>query len=201
VEEFWNMCALPTDHNGLGISVSGTERQARWLERYFTLVPDSALTYGTWRRLVAVHNILGVKVHHAWLVATMRVHGVSRILTFNAGDFSRYTASSVSICRAKLSQRQVARKPILRRRQLRRFSGASESRWRINSTSARSDSRLSASLRSAAAVSGLFGNCFFIACLLKDINYGTIFFPAGRPFTPDDIVQTRGKQLLAADLV
>jgi predicted nucleic acid-binding protein len=90
VREFWNVCTRPTDHNGLGISVSGTERHARFVERYFTVLPDSALTYTTWRQLVAAHNVLGVKVHDAWLVAAMKSHGVSRILTFNAGDFARY---------------------------------------------------------------------------------------------------------------
>ena len=71
VREFWNVSTRPTDHNGLGISVSGTERHARFLERYFTVLPDSALTYTNWRQLVAAHNVLGVKVHDAWLVAAM----------------------------------------------------------------------------------------------------------------------------------
>lgn len=43
VREFWNVCTRPTDHNGLGISVCGTERHARFLERYFTVLTDSAL--------------------------------------------------------------------------------------------------------------------------------------------------------------
>jgi|SRR5579862_15725 len=90
VREFWNVCTRPTDHNGLGISVQGTERHTRFLERYFTVLPDSILTYSTWRQLVAAHNVLGVKVHDAWLVAAMKSHGVKRILTFNANDFARY---------------------------------------------------------------------------------------------------------------
>lgn len=36
------------------------------------------------------HNVPGVKVHDARLVAAMNVHNVPRILTFNAGDFLRY---------------------------------------------------------------------------------------------------------------
>jgi len=87
VREFWNVCTRPTDYNGLGMSVSGTERHARLLERYFTVLPDSALTYSTWRQLVAAHNVLGVKVHDAWLVAAMKAN---RILTFNTRDFTRY---------------------------------------------------------------------------------------------------------------
>jgi predicted nucleic acid-binding protein len=39
---------------------------------------------------VAAHNVLGVKVHDAWLVAAMKAHGLNRILTFNLGDFTRY---------------------------------------------------------------------------------------------------------------
>jgi hypothetical protein len=64
----------PPDHNGLGISVPGTERHARFLERYFAILPDSALTYSTWRQLVAAHNVLGV----------------NQILSFNVSDFARY---------------------------------------------------------------------------------------------------------------
>lgn len=70
--------------------IGKTERHSRFVERYFTVLPDSALTYITWRQLVAAHNVLGVKVHEAWLIAVMKSHGVSRILTFNAGDFARY---------------------------------------------------------------------------------------------------------------
>ena len=90
VREFWNVCTRPTDHNGLGISVSGTERRARFFERYFTVLPDSAPTYSTWRQRVAAHNVLGVKVHDAWLVAAMKAPGVNQILTFNSRDFTRY---------------------------------------------------------------------------------------------------------------
>jgi predicted nucleic acid-binding protein len=54
------------------------------------LLPDSALTYNTWRQLVAARNVLGVKVHDAWLVAAMKAHGVNQILTFNTSDFARY---------------------------------------------------------------------------------------------------------------
>jgi predicted nucleic acid-binding protein len=90
VREFWNVCTRPTDYNGLGMSSSGAERHTRFLERYFDVLADAALTYSTWRQLVAAHGVLGVKVHDAWLVAAMRVHGISQILTFNVSDFARY---------------------------------------------------------------------------------------------------------------
>jgi len=90
VKEFWNACTRPTDKNGLGISVAGAARHTRLLERYFNVLPDSALTYTEWRQLVHKHQVIGSKVHDAYLVAAMKAHGVSQILTFNTGDFKRY---------------------------------------------------------------------------------------------------------------
>jgi len=90
VKEFWNACTRPTDKNGLGISVPGTDRHTRLLERHFTILPDSALTYTAWRQLVATYQVIGTKVHDAYLVAAMKAHGVTRILTFNTRDFDRY---------------------------------------------------------------------------------------------------------------
>src|SRR5258707_66747 len=43
-----------------------------------------------WKRLVTEHGVIGNQVYDARLVAAMTVHGVGRIVTFNAGDFIRY---------------------------------------------------------------------------------------------------------------
>lgn len=89
VREFWNACTRPTDNNGLGISVTGAERHTQLLERHFSVLPDSALTCATWRQLAPKHEVIGAKVHDAYLVAAMKTHGVTRILTFNTRDFAR----------------------------------------------------------------------------------------------------------------
>ncbi len=41
--------------------------------------------------LLVAHGVSGVQVHDARLVAAMHVHGVGRILTFNAKDIARFT--------------------------------------------------------------------------------------------------------------
>jgi predicted nucleic acid-binding protein len=56
----------------------------------FLVLPDSMETFREWRRLVVQHNVIGAKVHDTHLVATMKVHGLDRILTFNMRDFGRY---------------------------------------------------------------------------------------------------------------
>jgi predicted nucleic acid-binding protein len=90
VSEFWNVCTRPAVVNGLGLSVAATDRYASRLERMFLLLPDSMETFREWRRLVVQHNVIGAKVHDTRLVATMKVHGLDRILTFNMQDFIRY---------------------------------------------------------------------------------------------------------------
>jgi len=46
------------------------------------------------------HGVLGSKVHDAKLVATMNVHGIRRILTFNTEDFTSLpTSRRFTLCR------------------------------------------------------------------------------------------------------
>lgn len=40
--------------------------------------------------LVRRHGVKGKQVHDANIVATMRANGISRLATFNAGDFTRF---------------------------------------------------------------------------------------------------------------
>jgi predicted nucleic acid-binding protein len=90
VAEFWNALTRPVANNGLGLSVVRAEVEIVGIEETLTLLPDVPAIYAEWRRLVTQHGVLGAKVHDARLVAAMNVHGVTRLLTFNAGDFARY---------------------------------------------------------------------------------------------------------------
>jgi predicted nucleic acid-binding protein len=44
----------------------------------------------SWEGLVARHLVLGKQAHDANLMATMEVHGVKSLLTFNGADFKRF---------------------------------------------------------------------------------------------------------------
>ena len=90
VAEFWNACTRPVDRNGYGLSPQETDRRARSFEEKLRLLPDSLAVHEEWRRLLVTHGVSGVQVHDARLVASMRVHEVKRILTFNEKDFARY---------------------------------------------------------------------------------------------------------------
>src|SRR5712691_10943013 len=88
--EFWCVCTRPTTVNGFGLTVAETDRRARVIERLLTLLPDSPAMHAEWRRLVVTHAVSGVQVYDARLVAAMRVHGVTNLLTLNIDDFTRY---------------------------------------------------------------------------------------------------------------
>jgi predicted nucleic acid-binding protein len=88
--EFWNACTRPSDRNGYGLSPAETDRRAQAFESRLHLLPDSLSVHHEWRRLIVAHDVAGVQVHDARLVAAMHVHGVRRIVTFNTRDFARY---------------------------------------------------------------------------------------------------------------
>jgi len=90
IAEFWNVCTRPADANGLGNSIAATDRLTSRIEMFFTVLPDSPESFRQWRRLIVAHEVKGAKVHDARLAAIMLAHGITRILTFNAGDFRRY---------------------------------------------------------------------------------------------------------------
>jgi predicted nucleic acid-binding protein len=56
----------------------------------FPLLPEPAAVFDEWERLVTKYQVSGKNVHDARLVATMNLHGLTRILTFNVADFARY---------------------------------------------------------------------------------------------------------------
>jgi len=90
VAEFWNACTRPASQNGYGLSPQEADQRARLFESRLRLLADNLAIHQEWRRLIVTHNVSGVRVHDARLVAAMRVHGVKRILTFNEKDFARF---------------------------------------------------------------------------------------------------------------
>ena len=90
IAEFWAAATRTPAQNGLGLTVAVTASAVDHIERVFTLLPDHPAIYDHWKQLVARHGVIGSQVYDARLVAAMTVHGVRRILTFNAADFTRY---------------------------------------------------------------------------------------------------------------
>lgn len=89
--EFWNSLTRPLNRNGYGLTPEEADLRAASLESRLRLLPDNPDVHYEWRRLLVAYRVSGVQVHDARLVASMHVHGVKTILTFNARDFARFT--------------------------------------------------------------------------------------------------------------
>ena len=87
--EFWAVATRPEGENGLGMSIEAARRELTALKRLFSLLPEAPV-FDAWERLVAMYGVSGKNTHDARLVASMKAHGIARILTFNVQDFARY---------------------------------------------------------------------------------------------------------------
>lgn len=93
--EFWAVATRPIVNNGLGLSIPQTEVELSRLKSLFALVPDTPEIFSEWERIVLQYQVSGKQVHDAHLVAAMKAHGLSNLLTFDGGDFKRFTEITV----------------------------------------------------------------------------------------------------------
>ncbi|MGH9397919.1 MAG: type II toxin-antitoxin system VapC family toxin [Terriglobia bacterium] len=88
--EFWNVSTRAVERNGFGLSIQETDAHVQAIERTMTLLAEDERVYRVWRRLLLSYDVRGVQVHDAHLAATLEVHGVTHLLTFNGEDFKRF---------------------------------------------------------------------------------------------------------------
>jgi predicted nucleic acid-binding protein len=93
--EFWVVATRPLTNNGLEMHPSKVAGEIHKLRNLFRLLEGLPGIADAWQQLVGRHLVLGKQGHDAHLVATMLVHGVRRILTFNVDDFRRYASVEV----------------------------------------------------------------------------------------------------------
>ncbi len=84
------MATRPRDKNGLGLLIETVRGEVQRIEDLLILLPDIPSIYSIWKSLLVEQGVSGVQVHDARLVATMKAHGVTGLLTFHVNDFRRY---------------------------------------------------------------------------------------------------------------
>ena len=89
--EFWAVATRPVSNNGLGLSVAQAQVEIVSLKTLFALLPDTPEIFSEWEKIVLQYRVSGKQVHDARLVAAMRVHNVTHLLTFNTADFKRFS--------------------------------------------------------------------------------------------------------------
>jgi predicted nucleic acid-binding protein len=95
--EFRNVATRPKSLNGAGLPVADAETYAAIFEGKFPLLADTPDVYPAWKGLVGALGVIGKQVHDARLVAVCHVHGVTHLLTFNVGHFTRLAAFGPSV--------------------------------------------------------------------------------------------------------
>lgn len=89
--EFWAVATRPVINNGLGFSIAKAEEEIVSLKTLFALLPDTPEIFPEWEKIVLQYRVSGKQAHDARLVAAMRVHNLTYLLTFNTTDFKRFS--------------------------------------------------------------------------------------------------------------
>lgn len=93
--EFWAVATRPESANGLDMSISEAEIALSRIKSLFRLLEDNSFVYREWERIVVQYRVAGKNTHDARLVATMKTHGLTQLLTFNEKHFERYSDITV----------------------------------------------------------------------------------------------------------
>ncbi len=88
--EFWVVATRPAASSGFGLTVPACVQLLASIDSTFPVLADAPALLSTWRGLVALHDCKGKIAHDARLVAAMRTHGITHLLTFNGKDFARF---------------------------------------------------------------------------------------------------------------
>lgn len=94
--EFWVVATRPVAVRGLGMTAADALQELDRLgPPLFRLLRDERAIYDAWRGLMQTQPALGKRAHDARLAAALVRHGLTHILTFNAGDFCSFAGLTV----------------------------------------------------------------------------------------------------------
>ena len=90
IVEFWTASTRPLANNGLGLTPRKAHGEVEKILNTFDLLPETPALFEEWRKLVVAHEVSGLETHDARIVAAMKLHNITHVLTFNEQDFRRY---------------------------------------------------------------------------------------------------------------
>ena len=90
IYEFWVVATRPVSVNGFGLDTAMTAALIEQALANFTLLRDERGIYESWKHLVQQQSVLGKLAHDTRLVAAMKRHSITTLLTMNKPDFNRF---------------------------------------------------------------------------------------------------------------
>jgi predicted nucleic acid-binding protein len=91
IYEVWSVATRPANVNGLGLSFAQVQAEVAGLRGIYDRLDETPAVFVEWEKLIALHTVVGKNVHDTRLIASMVVHGLTHLLTFNQQDFQRFT--------------------------------------------------------------------------------------------------------------
>lgn len=96
--ELWVVLTRPAAaRGGLGRTPEEAARLLGACASLCRVLPDSSAILPVWLDLVRRYKVTGTKAHDARLVASMKVHGVGNVLTFNIPDFQGFAPEGIAV--------------------------------------------------------------------------------------------------------
>lgn len=93
--EYWVVATRPVEGNGMGMDCLATRAAIEKWTDAFTVFRDERGIYDHWIELVSTYEVKGKNAHDARLVAAMKRHRITELLSFNQADFKRYPGMTV----------------------------------------------------------------------------------------------------------
>jgi len=93
--EYWSVATRTAEQNGLGFSTDVVDADIDRFKQLFSVLRDERGILEPWQALAARGAVQGKQTHDARLVAALQRHGLTHLLTFNAGDFQRYAGVAI----------------------------------------------------------------------------------------------------------
>lgn len=90
IYEFWVVATRPVAQNGFALAPHDAKTLVDNTLEQFTLLRDERGIFDEWSTLVATYGVSGKAAHDARLVAAMKRHAISSLVTFNDADFTRF---------------------------------------------------------------------------------------------------------------
>jgi predicted nucleic acid-binding protein len=85
--EFWVVATRPLNVNGLGWTTHKARQEIEQILSQFSLLKETPDIFSFWFQLVSEYNIQGKRTHDIRLLAVMKAHHITHLLTFNPDDF------------------------------------------------------------------------------------------------------------------
>lgn len=88
--EYWVVATRPCADNGMGLHTDAAAVEIDKILSAFDSLVEPEDGSRRWRDLVTRYRVAGKTAHDARIAMLMLAHGVTHLVTLNAGDFARY---------------------------------------------------------------------------------------------------------------